>query len=92
MDGFTQVIDILLAFLSHVIEVISYDIGGFQIGMRDHLAQYDLAPVTQVGIILSVAFALILLSLRFFGGIMRFAMIVAVLLMVDRIVLPLIVN
>jgi hypothetical protein len=88
VDKLTQVINSLLQLLAELANLIVGGLVTLELWVRDQLAQFGLAPPVQTVIMLAVAALLIVGSLRLFGGLIRVAAVLLLLLIAVHILLP----
>jgi hypothetical protein len=88
MDSFTSIIHRLLDLL---IELGNYIVGALvavELWLRGQLTQFGLPPVVQTVILLAAAVLLVVVSLRLFGGLIRVAVLLVLILIAAHVVLP----
>lgn len=88
MDSFEHVINSLLQFLIRLGDVIVGGIVTLELWMRGQLSQFGLTPQVQTVIMVALAAVLILGSLRLFGGLIRVAVVLVLILIALHIVMP----
>lgn len=88
MDSFAHVINSLLQILIQLGDLIVGAIVTVEVWLRDQLAQLGLPPVIQTVIMLALAVVLIVGSLRLFGGLIRVAVVLVLVLIAIHILLP----
>jgi hypothetical protein len=88
LDSFEHVINSLLQFLIRLGDVIVGGIVTLELWMRGQLSQFGLTPQVQTVIIIALAAVLILGSLRLFGGLIRVAVVLVLILIALHIVMP----
>jgi hypothetical protein len=88
VDSFTHAINSLLDL---VIEFGNLIVGGlitFELWVRDQLAQLGLSPPVETVVMVALAALLIVVSLRLFGGLIRVAVVLLLILIAAHILLP----
>lgn len=88
MDSFAHVINTLLQLLVRLGDIIIGGIVTLELWMRDQLAQFGLTPQVQTAIMLAIAVVLILLAFKLFGGLIRVAVVLVLILIALHIVMP----
>jgi hypothetical protein len=88
VDSFAHVINTLLQLLVRLGDIIVGGIVTLELWTRDQLAQFGLAPQVQTVIMLAIAVVLILLAFRLFGGLIRVAVVLVLILIALHIVMP----
>jgi hypothetical protein len=88
LDSFEHVINSLLQFLIRLGDVIVGGIVTLELWMRGQLSQFGLTPQVQTVIMVALAAVLILGSLRLFGGLIRVAVVLVLILIALHIVMP----
>lgn len=88
MDSFRRTIDSILALLLQIGDLIVAGIVAIELWLREQLGQFGLPPNVQTAILVALAALLILASLRLFGGLIRVALIVVLLLIALQFVMP----
>ncbi len=92
MDNFTHVLNRLLGFLMWIGDMIVGVIVMIELWLRLQLSHFGLPPKVQTLILLGAAVVLILAALKLFGGLIRVAVVVILLLIGMHIFLPIIQN
>jgi hypothetical protein len=90
VDNFTHVINTLLQLLIQLGNLIVAGIVAIELWLRAQLGQFGLSPDVQTAILVVLAVVLILGALRLFGGLIRVAVILVLLLIGIHILLPII--
>jgi hypothetical protein len=88
LDSFEHVINSLLQFLIRLGDVIVGGIVTLELWMRGQLSQFGLTPQVQTVIMVALAAVLILGALRLFGGLIRVAVVLVLILIALHIVMP----
>ena len=88
MDSFTNVVNSLLQLLIRLGNLIVGGIIAIEVWLRDQLAQFGLSPAIQTVIMLALAALLIMTALRLFGGLIRVAVVLVLILIAVHILLP----
>jgi hypothetical protein len=88
VDSFAHVINTLLQLLVRLGDIIIGGIVTLELWMRDQLAQFGLTPQVQTAIMLAIAVVLILLAFKLFGGLIRVAVVLVLILIALHIVMP----
>jgi hypothetical protein len=89
VNSFTHMISTLLQLTIEVGNVIVGAIVAIELWLRAQLGHFGLPPNIQTIILLVLAAVLIIGSLRLFGGLIRLAVILVLILIAIHIVLPL---
>lgn len=88
MDSFKHVIDSLLQLLVQLGNIIVGWIVIIEDALRRQLMQLGVAPQLQTIILLAVAVILILGALKLFGGLIRVAVVLVLLLIAIHVLMP----
>ena len=88
MDSFAHVINSLLQLLIRLGDIIVGGIVTLELWMRDQLSQFGLTPQVQTVVMLAIAVVLILGSLKLFGGLIRVAVVLVLIVIGLHIVMP----
>jgi hypothetical protein len=88
VDNFTHVINNLLQFLIRLGDLIVGVIVTIELWLRAQLMQLGVAPPVQTAILIALAVVLILGSLRLFGGLIRVAVVLILILIAIHILMP----
>ena len=88
MDSFKHVIDSLLQLLVQLGNIIVGWIVIIEDALRHQLMQLGVAPQLQTIILLAVAVILILGALKLFGGLIRVAVVLVLLLIAIHVLMP----
>jgi hypothetical protein len=88
VDSFTHVINNLLQFLIRLGDLIVGVIVTIELWLRAQLMQLGVAPPVQTVILIALAAVLILGSLRLFGGLIRVAVVLILILIAIHILMP----
>lgn len=88
MNSLTQVLNTLLQLLIQLGNLIVAAIVAIELWLRAVLGQAGLPPMVQTVILVALAVLLIVGSLRLFGGLIRVAVVLVLLLIAVHIVLP----
>jgi hypothetical protein len=90
VDSFTHVIRSLLDLLIELGNLIVAGIVTVELWLRAQLMQFGVPPTIQTVILLALAALLIIGCLRLFGGLIRIAVVLVLILIAIHIVMPLI--
>jgi hypothetical protein len=90
VDAFTRAINALLQLLIQLGHILLDGIVAIEVWLRTQLAMFGLPPAIQTAVMVAVAVVLILAALRLFGGLIRVAVILLLLLVVLHVLLPII--
>ena len=90
MDNLQHVLTTLLRVSVELGYILLNTLVNIEEWTRDRLGQFGLSANVQTAIMIGVALGLILVALRLFGGLIRFIVIVALLLIAVHILLPVI--
>jgi hypothetical protein len=88
VDSFTHIINNLLQFLIRLGDLIVGVIVTIELWLRAQLMQLGVAPPVQTVILIALAAVLILGSLRLFGGLIRVAVVLILILIAIHILMP----
>ena len=88
MERANQIIDTLLHIVVQLGRLLMSAILAIEIWIRGELSHAGLPPAVQTALMLAVAALLIIGSLRLFGGLIRIAVVLLLLLVALHIVLP----
>lgn len=88
MDSFKRTIDSILTLLLQIGDLIVAGIVAIELWLRGQLGQFGLPPGVQTTILVALAALLVLASLRLFGGLIRIALILVLLLIALHVVMP----
>ena len=88
MDSFSHVINQLLQLLIALGHALVAALITIELWLRTQLGQLGLTPSVQTAIMVGIAAVLILGSLKLFGGLIRVAVILVLILVAIHIVLP----
>jgi hypothetical protein len=88
VDSFTHIINNLLQFLIRLGDLIVGVIVTIELWLRAQLMQLGVAPPVQTAILIALAVVLILGSLRLFGGLIRVAVVLILILIAIHILMP----
>jgi hypothetical protein len=88
VDGFTHGVNGLLQFLIRLGNFIVGLLISFELWLRAQLGQFGFSANVQTAIMIAVAAVLILGSLRLFGGLIRIAVVLILILVAIHILLP----
>jgi hypothetical protein len=90
VDGFTRAINSLLELLIEFGDLVLAALVAVELWLRGQLTVLGVAPPIQVVILVALALALILAALRLFGGLIRVAVVLVLVLIVIHALLPII--
>jgi hypothetical protein len=88
VDNFTHFINSLLQVLIELGHALVGILISIELWVRSQLQQFGLAPNVQTAIMVGVAAVLILASLKLFGGLIRVALVLILILIALHILLP----
>lgn len=88
MDSFKHTINSVLALLLQIGDLIVAGIVAIESWLRDQLGQFGLPPGIQTTILVALAALLIVTALKMFGGLIRIALILVLLLIAIHILTP----
>lgn len=88
MESLRHAIGIILGVILQIGKVIVDWIVAIELWLRVQFAQFGLSPVIQTTILVVIAVLLVVGSLRFFGGLIRIAVILVLLLIAINILVP----
>ena len=89
MDSFRHVASTLLQLLIQLGDLIVAGIVTIELWLRAQLAQFGLPPNIQTAILVVLAALLIIGALRLFGGLIRIAVVLVLILIAIHILMPL---
>ncbi len=90
MDSFNHVIGSLLRLLVQLGNLIVAGIVAIELWLRTQLAQLGVAPDVQTLIMLLLAAVLVVCAFRLFGGLIRVALMLVLILVASQIIMPLV--
>ncbi len=90
METFTRAVDALLQLLIQIGDLILAGIVAVELWFRAQFALLGLPPPIQTVLLVAIAAVLILAALRLFGGLIRVAVVLVLLLVVIHVLLPVI--
>jgi hypothetical protein len=90
MDAFARAIDTVLQLLIQLGNLALAGMVALEVWLRGQLALLGLSPEVQTVVLLVVAVLLLLAALRLFGGLIRVAVVLVLLVIVIHAVLPII--
>lgn len=90
MNSFQHVINTLLQLLVHFGDLVTAAIVAIELWLRSELQQFGLPRSIQTVILVALAVLLIVGALRLFGGLIRVAVVLVLLLIAIHIMLPVI--
>lgn len=90
MESFKELLDRLLQLLLQFSEVVTAALIAVEIWLRAQLSQLGVSPMLQTAILLAVAVLLLIAGLRMFGGLIRVAVVLILLLIALHVLLPVI--
>jgi hypothetical protein len=88
LDAFAGFISDLIHLLIRIGASLAAGLEAVEISLRDQLTIMGVSPPVQTVILVLTAVVLILLAVRLFGGLIRFAVIVILLLLALDLILP----
>lgn len=88
MESFQTLLDKLLQLLIEFGNLVTAAVIALEIWLRDQMSQFGVSPPIQTAILLAVAVVLILGAFRMFGGLIRVAVVIILLLIGMHILLP----
>jgi len=88
VDSFTHVINSLLQLMIELGNLVVSGLITLELWLRDQLAQLGLSPPIQTVIMVAIAALLIVGALRVFGGLIRIAVVLVLILIAIHILLP----
>ena len=88
MDSFAHIINSLLQLLIRLGDIIVGGIVTLELWMRGQLSELGLAPPVQTVVMVAIAVVLILAAFKLFGGLIRVAVVLVLLLIALHIVMP----
>lgn len=89
MDGLRRVVTSLLQVLLRLGDLIVAGIVTIELWLRDELTQLGISRTPQTVILLALAAVLIVSALRLFGGLIRVAVVLVLVLIGIHILMPL---
>ncbi len=92
MDSFSRMINSLLRLIITLGNIVLAGIVAIELWVRGQLAQLGVPKTLQTVILVTVAILLIIASLRIFGGLIRVALVLVLVLIGLHILAPLLVN
>jgi hypothetical protein len=90
LDSLSQTLDALLQLITRLGDLVVLGLAAAEAWLRAQLTLLGVAPTIQTVLLLALAFLLILSALRWFGGLIRVAVILVLLLFGFHALLPLI--
>jgi hypothetical protein len=90
VDSFTHAVNTVLQLLIELGNLVLAGIVAIEVWIRAQLTLLGLPPAVQVILLVAVALVLILTALRLFGGLIRVAVVLVLLLIVTHALLPVI--
>jgi hypothetical protein len=90
VDAFTRAISTLLQLLIQIGDLILAGIVAVELWLRAQLSLLGLPPAIQTVLLIALAVVLILAALRLFGGLIRVALVLVLLLIIIHVLLPII--
>jgi hypothetical protein len=88
VDNFRRALDSILQLILRIGDLIVAGILTIELWLRGQLEQFGLSPIIQTTILVVLAALLIVGSLRLFGGLIRIAVILVLLLIAIHILFP----
>jgi hypothetical protein len=88
MDSFANIVRRLLDLLIALGNIIVAALITIEVWLRARLTQFGLPPVIQTVILIAVAALLVIGSLRLFGGLIRIALVLVLILIAIHVALP----
>jgi hypothetical protein len=88
MDSFTNIVRRLLDLLIELGNIIVAALITVEVWLRAQLTQLGLPPPIQTVILIAVAALLVIGSLRLFGGLIRVAVVLVLILIAIHVALP----
>lgn len=88
MTSFADIVNDLLGFLIELGDIIVAAIVAIELWLRDQLGQLGVSQPIQTVILVALAVFLIFGSLRIFGGLIRVAAVLVLLLIAIHIMMP----
>jgi hypothetical protein len=88
MDSFANIVRRLLDLLIALGNIIVAALITIEVWLRAQLTQFGLPPVIQTVILIAVAALLVIGSLRLFGGLIRIALVLVLILIAIHVALP----
>lgn len=90
MDNFRHVVNSLLQLVLGLGDLIVAGIMAIELWLRAQLSQLGISQPIQTVILLAVAVVLIVAALRLFGGLIRVALVLVLILIAIHVVMPLV--
>lgn len=90
VDAFSRAINSLLQLLIQFGDLVLAAIVAAELWLRGQLTALGVAPSMQVVLLVALAVVLILAALRLFGGLIRVAVVLVLLLIVIHALLPIV--
>jgi len=90
VDTFTRAVATLLQLLTQLGDLILAGIVAVELWLRAQFEQFGIPPVIQTVLLVAFAVVLILIALRLFGGLIRVAVVLVLLLVVIHVLMPVI--
>ncbi|HEY0184029.1 MAG TPA: hypothetical protein VGC09_14570 [Rhodopila sp.] len=88
MDSFTHLVRSLLDLLIGLGNIIVAALISVELWLRAQLGQLGLPPAVQTVILIAVAVLLVIGALRLFGGLIRVAVVLVLILIAIHVLLP----
>lgn len=88
MNAFTHAIETLLQLVIQLGGLMITGIVGIELWLHAQLAMFGLPPAIQTALLIALAAMLILAALRLFGGLIRVAVILVLMLILIHVLLP----
>ena len=88
MDSLRHAIDSLFGLLLQIGDVIVAEILTIELWLRGQLGQFGLAPAVQTTILVVFAIVLVVAALRLFGGLIRIAVLLFLLMIALHFLVP----
>ena len=88
MDNFRHTLDAILAFVIQIMDRIIVGIIAIEMWSREQLGQFGLPPNLQTATLVGLAVVLIIASLKLFGGLIRVAAILILVLIALHVLMP----
>jgi len=88
VNAFTHAIETLLQLVIQLGDLMITGIVGIELWLRAQLAMFGLPPAIQTALLIALAAMLILAALRLFGGLIRVAVILVLMLILVHVLLP----
>ncbi len=90
MDSVKQALELVLQILVRLGDFVVGAILAVEVWLRGRLGAMGAPPEVQTAILIAVAILLILMAFRLFGGLVRIAVVVVLLLIAMHVLLPVI--